>query len=71
MVELGHYRHFKGQVYEVIAIGKHTETLEDMVVYKALSGNQDIWVRPASMWIDTIDRDGKIFVRFEKIEEVR
>lgn len=60
-IKLGKYRHFKGNEYEVIAIAKHSETLEEMVVYKALYGDGDIWVRPAKMWDETIERDGKTF----------
>lgn len=67
MIQLGKYRHFKGQEYEVIAIAKHSETLEEMVVYKALYGAGDVWVRPVSMWEETVTKDGKTFKRFEKI----
>ena len=66
-IKLGKYRHFKGNEYEVIGIAKHSETLEPMVVYKALYGDGDIWVRPASMWDETVTRDGKTFKRFEYI----
>ena len=68
-IQLGKYRHFKGQEYEVLAIAKHSETLEEMVVYKALYGEFGTWVRLASMWTETITRDGQTFKRFEKIEE--
>lgn len=68
MIELGRYRHFKGNEYEVITIAKHSETLEEMVVYKALYGERDIWVRPLSMWNEQITRDGKTFRRFERID---
>ena len=60
-IKLGRYRHFKGNEYEVIGIAKHSETLEPMVVYKALYSDGDIWVRPAQMWNETITRDGKSF----------
>lgn len=66
-IKLGKYRHFKGNEYEVIAIARHSETLEEIVVYKALYGDGDIWVRPAKMWDETIERDGKTFKRFEYI----
>ena len=75
MVGLGRYRHFKGNEYEVIAIAKHSETEEEMVVYKAIDGGKvsngdfEIWVRPLKMWTEMITRDGKIFPRFEKINE--
>ena len=65
MIKKGIYRHFKGNEYEVIGIAKHSETLEEMVVYKALYGDGGLWVRPASMWDETVERDGKIFKRFE------
>lgn len=69
MVQTGKYRHFKGNEYEVLYIAKHSETMEDMVVYKALYGEGGIWVRPASMFCEEITRDGKTFKRFEKIED--
>lgn len=69
VIQLGRYRHFKGKEYEVIAIAKHSETLEELVVYKALYGEEAIWVRPLSMWKEQITRDGKTFNRFEKIDD--
>lgn len=66
-IKTGKYRHFKGNMYEVIAIAKHSETLEEMVVYRALYGQGDVWVRPAAMWNETVERDGKVFRRFEYI----
>ena len=66
-IRKGRYRHFKGNEYEVIGTAKHSETLEEMVVYKALYGEGGLWVRPAEMWNETIERDGKIFKRFEFI----
>ncbi|MBQ4651058.1 MAG: DUF1653 domain-containing protein [Firmicutes bacterium] len=65
----GKYRHFKGNEYEVIGIASHSETMEPMVVYRALYGDGGLWVRPASMWDETIERDGKTFKRFTFIEE--
>ena len=65
----GIYRHYKGNMYKVIAIGKHSETLEQLVVYQALYGNNEIWCRPISMWNDDINVDGKIKKRFQIIEE--
>ena len=67
-IKLGKYRHFKGMEYEVIAIAKHSETLEEMVVYKALYGDGDVWVRPASMWDEVVERDGKTFKRFTYLD---
>jgi hypothetical protein len=68
-IKLGKYRHFKGNEYEVIAIAKHSETTEDYVVYRALYGDGGIWVRPASMWNETVERDGKTYKRFTYIGE--
>ena len=65
----GKYRHFKGNEYEVLYVAKHSETLEDMVVYRALYGDGGVWVRPASMWNETVERDGVVCQRFTKIEE--
>lgn len=68
-IKLGKYRHFKGNEYEVVSIAKHSETLEEMVVYKDLKNDGKVWVRPSSMWNETVERDGKIFKRFEFIGE--
>lgn len=64
-IKLGKYRHFKGNEYEVIAIARHSETLEEMVVYKDLNNDSKVWVRPSVMWNETVERDGKVFKRFE------
>ena len=66
-IKTGKYRHFKGNEYEVLYVAKHSETMEEMVVYRALYGEKGVWVRPAEMWDETITRDGKTFKRFEKI----
>ena len=68
-IKLGRYRHFKGNEYEVIAVAKHSETLEPMVVYRALYGDGGYWVRPASMWNETVEREGKTFLRFAYVDE--
>ena len=68
-IKLGKYKHFKGNEYEVIAIAKHSETCEPMVVYRALYGEGGVWVRPASMWNETVERDGKIYPRVTWVEE--
>jgi hypothetical protein len=62
-----YYRHFKGNVYRVLHIAKHSETLEDIVVYQAMYGERGVWVRPRAMFEETIERDGKIFRRFEPV----
>jgi len=66
-IPLGIYRHYKGNEYDVIGFSKHSETLEDMVIYKALYGNGGIWVRPLSMWDNPIEIDGKTVKRFNYI----
>lgn len=64
----GLYRHFKGMEVEVIGIGKHSESLEEMVLYRELKDNS-LWVRPAGMFLETIERDGKKFPRFEPVNK--
>ena len=68
-IKLGKYRHFKGNEYEVLCIAKHSETQEEMVVYKALYGDGGVWVRPARMWNEKVEREGKTFQRFTYIGE--
>ncbi len=68
-VRPGLYRHFKGNMYKVLYNAKHSETMEDMVVYQALYGEMGIWVRPAAMFAETVTRDGKTFPRFEYLGE--
>jgi len=68
-LSLGLYKHYKGAIYEVIGIAKHTETLEMMVVYKATyqMDGENLWVRPYRMFTETIQFNGKTVHRFEKI----
>ena len=63
-IKPGRYRHFKGNEYEVIGLARHSETQEEMVIYRALYGDFGLWVRPARMWNETVERDGKTFRRF-------
>ena len=65
----GRYRHFKGGEYQVVALARHSETMEELVVYQALYGEGGLWVRPASMWNETVDRDGYHGPRFTYIGE--
>ena len=65
----GKYRHFKGNEYELIGIASHSETMEPMVVYRALYGQQGLWVRPAAMWNEIVDKDGYYGPRFLYIGE--
>ena len=66
-IKLGRYRHFKGNEYEVIALATHSETGESMVVYRALYGDGGVWVRPVSMWDESVEREGKVYKRFTYI----
>lgn len=61
------YRHFKGNEYLALYLAKHSETLEDLVVYQALYGEQGIWVRPLAMFLEQVEVDGRIVNRFEEI----
>ena len=65
----GRYRHFKGKEYRLLALAKHSETLESMVVYQALYGEKGLWVRPAAMWSETVEREGYSGPRFTYIGE--
>ena len=63
------YRHYKGNLYELLYIANHSETLEKMVVYKALYGEGEVWVRPLSMWNEKVLVDGEMVLRFAPVEE--
>lgn len=65
----GIYRHYKGNKYELIDVATHSETLEKMVVYRALYGEKALWVRPAAMWDEEVNVGGRTVKRFELIEE--
>ncbi len=66
-IKLGRYRHFKGKEYEVIGLAHHSETLESFVVYRALYGSEELWIRPLSMFTEMVERSGKRFKRFTYI----
>ena len=66
-VRPGRYRHFKGNEYQVLGVARHSETEEEMVVYRALYGEGGLWVRPAAMWLETVTRDGVTQPRFTYI----
>ena len=68
-IKPGRYRHFKGKEYEVLGVARHSETEEELVVYRALYGDFGLWVRPVSMWTEAVERDGKTFRRFTYIGE--
>ena len=64
-----YYKHFKGGKYKLLGIAKDSETQEKMVVYQALYGEGELWVRPYEMFFGTVERDGKVMQRFTKITE--
>ena len=68
-IKPGKYRHFKGGEYELIGVARHSETLEPMVVYQALYGEQGLWVRPASMWTEIVEKENYHGPRFIYIGE--
>ena len=63
----GKYRHYKGNLYEVIGTARHSETLEEMVVYRALYGEGGLWVRPLGMFLESVEIGGKTVHRFEYV----
>lgn len=69
MIKPGKYRHYKGKEYEVIDLAKHSETLEDLVIYKALYGQGQMWVRPLKIFEEKVVVDGVEVPRFEFIEK--
>ncbi len=68
-IKPGRYRHFKGKEYEVMGVAVHSETLEPMVVYRSLYGEGGLWVRPAAMWSEQVEREGYSGPRFTFLGE--
>ena len=68
-IKPGRYRHFKGNEYEVLGMAHHSETEEELVVYRTLYGDHDLWVRPAAMWSEWVERDGWAGPRFTYLGE--
>jgi len=66
-VSHGTYRHYKGNQYEVLFVGTHTETGERLVIYKALYGSGEVWIRPVAMFLETVTVEGEVRPRFERI----
>ena len=74
-IKLGKYQHVKGQFYEVIGVARHSETQEELVVYKALYnslefGSNALWVRPKAMFLEKVQKDGKSVPRFKHIDDI-
>lgn len=67
-IKLGKYKHFKGGEYEVIGVARHSETGEELVLYRALYGDKEMWVRPLAMFLERIEIEGKNVPRFEYID---
>lgn len=67
-IQLGKYEHYKGNQYEVVGVAKHSETLEELVVYRALYGENHLWVRPLKMFLESVEIEGKKVPRFKFIE---
>lgn len=61
----GKYRHYKGHEYQVLGVGRHTETLEELVIYKALYGDRGLWVRPKAMFLENVAVGGQLVPRFQ------
>lgn len=71
-LKLGMYEHYKGKKYRVVGVAKHSETLEDFVVYEALYKNElsKLWIRPLQMFLGEVEVDGKMISRFRLVDEV-
>lgn len=69
-LKLGIYKHYKGKKYQVLGVAIHSETLEELVIYKALYGNKLTWVRPINMFLGTVKVDGKQIPRFEFVKKI-
>ena len=67
-IKIGKYRHFKGKEYEVLCLARHSETEEELVVYRALYGERGLWVRPAAMFFEHVDKPGYSGPRFRVYE---
>ncbi len=69
MIKPGRYRHYKGGDYEVIGCARHSETEEELVVYRALYGDRGLWVRPMAMFVEAVQVDGQLVPRFSFLRE--
>lgn len=65
----GRYRHYKGHEYTVLGVARHSETLEELVVYRQEYGDHGLWVRPAAMFLETVELEGKKVPRFRPLED--
>jgi hypothetical protein len=67
-IQPGRYRHYKGNEYTVVGVARHSETLQELVVYRQEYGERGLWVRPAAMFAETVEVNGKSVLRFQRIE---
>ncbi len=67
-IQPGRYRHYKGNEYTVLGVARHSETLQELVVYRQEYGERGLWVRPAAMFAETVEVNGKSVLRFQRIE---
>ncbi len=70
MVQPGRYRHYKGHEYDVLGVARHSETEEEFVVYRALYGERGLWIRPATMFLETVTVDGQPCLRFQLLSPI-
>jgi hypothetical protein len=70
VIRPGRYRHYKGHEYTVLGVARHSETLEELIVYRQEYGDHGLWVRPAAMFLETVELEGKKVPRFRLIEDV-
>jgi hypothetical protein len=68
-VRPGRYRHYKGNAYEVIGVARHSETEEELVVYRKLYGDHSLWVRPLGMFLEQVEVEGRLVPRFTLLEQ--
>lgn len=71
MIKLGKYRHYKGKEYEVISVARHSETLEEVVIYRALYGDFELWARPLKIFLEEVEMDGRKLPRFQYLGDPR
>jgi hypothetical protein len=69
IIPKGRYRHYKGREYTVLDVARHSETQEELVVYRQEYGDHSLWVRPVAMFLETVESSGEIVPRFQLVED--